>query len=221
MTEQDDIQQEAKIQEMGLTKGDRVSAESINALVKGCRYETHVVRGTCLTLSVAVAANGFTLGIGESVCVDPRNFNPQFGADAATRKAEMLTRDMLWQLEGWRLAQSRDPVNIARKCHELNRAYCLTHGDTSQLPWNEAPQWQRDSAINGVLFHIANPDAGPSASHENWLTQKRVEGWVYGTEKDEVMKTHPCMLPFDKLPEAQQMKDVLFKTTVDIELGRV
>lgn len=38
----------------------------------------------------------------------------------------------------------------ARAAHEANRAYCLALGDTSQLPWEEALGWQRDSAIKGV-----------------------------------------------------------------------
>jgi hypothetical protein len=43
-------------------------------------------------------------------------------------------------------------IDIARVCHEVNRAYCTSLGDESQLPWDSAPQWQKDSAINGVRF---------------------------------------------------------------------
>ncbi len=42
--------------------------------------------------------------------------------------------------------------SIAKICHEANRAYCATIGDASQLPWEESPDWQRQSAINGVKF---------------------------------------------------------------------
>jgi len=42
---------------------------------------------------------------------------------------------------------------IAEVCHEVNRAYREALGDTSQVSWLEAPQWQRDSAIAGVKFH--------------------------------------------------------------------
>ena len=51
---------------------------------------------------------------------------------------------------------------IARVAHEVNRAYCQALGDDSQPAWEVAPQWQRDSAINGVTFHIANPGACPT-----------------------------------------------------------
>lgn len=99
---------------------------------------------------------------------------------------------------------------IAIVCHEANRAYCATLGDSSQLHWADAPQWQRDSAINGVSFHLENPEAGPAGSHENWYRVKESEGWVYGMVKDVEAKTHPCMLPYGELPEAQRLKDLIF-----------
>lgn len=105
-------------------------------------------------------------------------------------------------------------VNLARTCHEANRAWCAYLGDDSQLPWDEAPQWQRDSAVNGVRFVVANPEAGPSASHDSWLSEKVADGWVYGEVKDPEAKTHPCIVAFDELSPEQQFKDILFRTIV-------
>lgn len=104
--------------------------------------------------------------------------------------------------------------NLARVCHEANRAYCSALGDESQKPWEDAPQWQRDSAIDGVRFHLANPDASPSASHDQWLRHKVDAGWTRGPVKDEAAKQHPCIVPFTELPLEQQAKDVLFRATV-------
>jgi hypothetical protein len=104
--------------------------------------------------------------------------------------------------------------DIAKVCHEANRTFCLSHEDTTQLPWEDAPEWQRRSAVNGVKFHIDNPDAGPAASHENWLIEKFVDGWTYGPVKDPDKKQHPCYVPFDKLPVKQQAKDILFTNIV-------
>jgi hypothetical protein len=39
----------------------------------------------------------------------------------------------------------------ARAAHEANRAYCGALGDWSQPSWDAAPQWQKDSARNGVV----------------------------------------------------------------------
>jgi RyR domain. len=105
-------------------------------------------------------------------------------------------------------------IRIARVAHEINRAYCAALGDFSQSEWRAAPDWQRDSAMNGVRLHLANPDAGPEASHESWMRQKLDEGWVYGPEKDPFKKTHHCLVPFAQLPKTQQAKDFLFRAVV-------
>lgn len=104
---------------------------------------------------------------------------------------------------------------IARLCHNVNRIYCQSIGDFSQPDWYSAPEWQRESAINGVIFHLKNPGAGPAASHENWLKEKVADGWVYGPVKDPALKQHPCCVPYDQLPAAQRYKDDLFVAIVE------
>ena len=54
-------------------------------------------------------------------------------------------------------------AEIAQVCHEANRAYCQTQNDDSQLPWEDAPNWQRVTMIKGVQFVQANPTAPASA----------------------------------------------------------
>lgn len=103
---------------------------------------------------------------------------------------------------------------IAKACHEVNRAYCLALGDTSQPAWEDAPQWQRDSAMLGVKLHANNPEAGPQASHDSWMAQKLAEGWEYGPTKDPEAKRHPCIVPFAALPVEQQAKDFIFRAVV-------
>jgi hypothetical protein len=103
---------------------------------------------------------------------------------------------------------------IAKVAHEINRAFCTAMDDFSQLPWDEAPQWQKESAVLGVIFHMENPKAGPAASHESWMEQKLFDGWKYGDVKDAEAKTHPCIVDFDELPKEQQVKDYLFRQVV-------
>lgn len=106
-------------------------------------------------------------------------------------------------------------ANIAQVAHEINRAFCQSIGDSSQLPWNEAAEWQRESAIKGVEFKINNPDAAPSAQHEAWSKDKTDAGWTYGEVKDEAAKTHPCLVAYDELPTEQKSKDYLFIQVVE------
>lgn len=105
---------------------------------------------------------------------------------------------------------------IARIAHEINRAYCEAIGDTSQVPWEEAKYWQKSSAVVGVHFVRDNPDSTPEQCHENWVAEKIEDGWVYGPEKDEEKKEHPCLKPYDELPQAQRVKDHLFRTVVKL-----
>jgi hypothetical protein len=104
--------------------------------------------------------------------------------------------------------------DIARVCHEVNRAYCISLGDKSQVVWEEAPEWQKVSILNGVELHLKDPDTGPEKSHENWLKEKYADGWKYGPVKDPENKLHPCMLPFGDLPQKQQSKDFIFRAVV-------
>jgi len=103
---------------------------------------------------------------------------------------------------------------IAQVAHEVNRAYCQAIGDKSQTSWEDAPAWQKESAVLGVMFHIEHPDAGPDASHNSWMKQKVDTGWVYGEEKNPEAKTHPCIVPFEELLLSQQVKDHLFRQVV-------
>ncbi len=111
--------------------------------------------------------------------------------------------------------RNRDKIEmIAAVCHEANREWCVWHGDFEAPTWAEAPTWQVESAIDGVEHALKHPDAKPEDSHSNWMALKIAEGWTYGDVKDPVAKTHPCMVPYDQLPEFQRKKDALFLAIV-------
>ena len=105
---------------------------------------------------------------------------------------------------------------IAKVVHEANRAWCESNGDFSQPSWENAPDWQKNSAYDGVRLHIANPDLTPEQSHDNWSEYKIKEGWVYGPVKDPNANppTHPCLVPYNELPHEQRVKDSLFKSII-------
>lgn len=98
--------------------------------------------------------------------------------------------------------------------HTSNAAYCHSIGDESQTSWEEAPEWQKDSALKGVLFIIENPTSGPEQSHESWLKEKEATGWKYGPVKNPEAKEHPCFVPYSELPHEQRVKDTIFQSVV-------
>ena len=105
--------------------------------------------------------------------------------------------------------------DVAKICHEANKAYCVTIGDNTQPSWEDAPEWQKESAINGVRFHCLNENTTPADSHNSWLKEKTEQGWSWGEIKDADKKEHPCFTAYENLPKAQQVKDYIFKNIVE------
>ena len=103
---------------------------------------------------------------------------------------------------------------IAKICHEANRAYCQILGDSSQVAWGDAPEWQREGMLAGVEWRLANPEAPFQTGHEKWCERKLADGWAYGPVKDAEAKTHPCLVSYDELPDGQKIKDVIFMSIV-------
>lgn len=101
---------------------------------------------------------------------------------------------------------------IARAVHEANRAWCLACGDESQVPWDDAEEWLRDTVRRGVVRALDG--AGPRELHETWVEDKLRDGWRCGPVKDAEAMTHPCMVPYDQLPPEQRAKDGIFAAVV-------
>jgi hypothetical protein len=112
-----------------------------------------------------------------------------------------------------------NPEQIAKVCHATNKEYCHTIGDDSQKSWDEADQWQRDSAVAGVNFALSHIGSSPEDQHNSWLIDKKNNGWVYGPVKDTEKKEHPCIVPYAELPLEQRIKDYLFKAIVQAFVG--
>lgn len=103
---------------------------------------------------------------------------------------------------------------IACAAHNANMAYILGTGGTWEPAWDEAEEWRRESSRAGVKTVLENPDLTAEEIHAKWVEYKTAEGWVYGEVKDSEAKTHPCLLPWNELPEVEREKDYIFKAVV-------
>jgi hypothetical protein len=216
-----------------VTSGPRVTLDQVRLAITGESYT--MLPSAKVMVCELTLYNGFTVR-GESAVVDPSNFREELGRQISREHAEAK----VWELLGFLLqdklhrrglfgtggtvgaeeaARELQVESIARACHEVNRAYCEALGDTSQPPWEEAPGWQRESAIKGVHLHLENPEAGPQASHESWMAEKIATGWKWGPVKDPEKLEHHCMVPFAQLPRDQQAKDFLFRAVVHVMAG--
>lgn len=42
-------------------------------------------------------------------------------------------------------------VELSKLCHEVNKAYWIAIGDTSQVSWEKAENWQHIIVLNDVV----------------------------------------------------------------------
>ena len=43
--------------------------------------------------------------------------------------------------------------------------------------------------------------------HDVWAQGRIAEGWTYGKQRDDKQKTHPCLVSYDELPDAEREYD--------------
>jgi ryanodine receptor 2 len=44
-------------------------------------------------------------------------------------------------------------------------------------------------------------------THENWASVRMRQGWRYGPERSDLLKEHPCLVPFENLLESEKEHD--------------
>lgn len=124
---------------------------------------------------------------------------------------------------------------IAQAIHEAfveTNVSATPEEDQRMLPWDDLTEENRESNREqadwfptylktvGCSFLPANDDSPRQVEftveeieklakmeHERWWAQKQAAGYVLGPVKNDVEKTHPCMVPWEQLPEAEREKD--------------
>ncbi len=44
-------------------------------------------------------------------------------------------------------------------------------------------------------------------AHEIWAQKRLQDGWTYGPQRDDAKRTHPCLIPYENLPESEKEYD--------------
>ncbi|MEZ6131528.1 MAG: RyR domain-containing protein [Planctomycetaceae bacterium] len=71
--------------------------------------------------------------------------------------------------------------------------YCPTPLDTSAV--------QLPESLTALLEQLAEN------THEVWAAQRVSDGWTFGHQRDDSLKKHPCLVPYDQLPESEKEYD--------------
>jgi hypothetical protein len=53
----------------------------------------------------------------------------------------------------------------------------------------------------------ANQELLAKLEHNRWYAERRLNGWQYGPKRDDNRKIHPCLIPYEQLPETEKQKD--------------
>jgi ryanodine receptor 2 len=44
-------------------------------------------------------------------------------------------------------------------------------------------------------------------AHDHWAKRRIAEGWSWGPARDDEARRHPCLVPYDQLPESEKQYD--------------
>ncbi len=108
-----------------------------------------------------------------------------------------------------------DIDRIARVVHEAVRAFQTAHDQPAARAWSGAPKWMKVATRDAIVFRVENPEAPASAQHDQWMRDKKRDGWTYGAVKDPARKTHPLIVDYEELPFVERQKDALVGAIID------
>lgn len=62
---------------------------------------------------------------------------------------------------------------------------------------------------NIQLLEELNPllEAMAKNVHEIWAQERIKQGWTFGEMRDDTKKHHPCLIPYEDLPEEEKVYD--------------
>jgi ryanodine receptor 2 len=66
------------------------------------------------------------------------------------------------------------------------------------------PKQTDDIILSGELNIL---EAMAKNVHEVWAESRISQGWTYGSERNDVLKHHPCLVPYEELPEVEKNYD--------------
>ena len=81
--------------------------------------------------------------------------------------------------------------------------------------WNNRDDKFRTQFIDIIDKYMSQDNLPtPKEAHDSWVESYKQMGWKFGEKRDIKKKTHPDMVPFEKLPKDERDKDAIFLMAV-------
>jgi len=75
----------------------------------------------------------------------------------------------------------------------MNKTYIPQPMDTSDI--------QLPEELNDLVEQMAKN------VHEVWAHSRMSQGWTFGEERSDALMQHPCLVPYEELPEGEKAYD--------------
>lgn len=73
------------------------------------------------------------------------------------------------------------------------------------MKYNPNPIDLSDVALDASLESLV--EALAENVHDTWAKGRMDDGWIYGPERDDTKKHHPCLVPYNQLPDSEKEYD--------------
>ncbi len=99
-------------------------------------------------------------------------------------------------------------LQIAEIIHSVSSL--IPRPDGSEVgSWQDLPDTFKKNAENAVIQIMNSSSHSPEDLHNLWMKPLVNGGWSQGPY-DRENKTHPCLIPFEELPESEVLKDEIW-----------
>jgi hypothetical protein len=73
------------------------------------------------------------------------------------------------------------------------------------MPYQPKPIDTASVTLDAPLLQLTERLA--ENAHDHWALGRLKEGWTLGPRRDDATKKHPCLIPYDQLPESEKQYD--------------
>ncbi len=71
--------------------------------------------------------------------------------------------------------------------------------------YNPKPIDTSDVVLNDDIMELA--EVLSKNTHEVWAKERLEQGWRWGPVRSDAKKEHPCLIPYEDLPESEKVYD--------------